>query len=268
VLSAVSISERGTVATSRPFDAKKHEEEAELWEKLQRHGNLAAREALFAAYAPFAKTIARRLYAERGRPDVDRSDFDQLALEGLLQAMERFDPSRGVPFRAFASRRITGNVMDGVGHMTEVREQVSWSRRMRNDRIRSLEASNGDKGKQDPLEILTELALGLALGFMLEGSGLYVDTGSEGTCRVLQNQSTAYDSVAWRELTGAMSDELGGLEERERVILTQHYINGLAFEHLASLLAISKGRVSQLHRAALLKLRKRMSARGFIRMDR
>jgi flagellar biosynthesis protein FlhA len=67
-----------------------------------------------------------------------------------------------------------------------------------------------------------------------------------------------------------MLDSVPGqqMPEREQTILRQHYVNSISFDQLAALLAISKGRVSQLHRAALSLLRKRLREHGHFRMIR
>jgi RNA polymerase sigma factor for flagellar operon FliA len=240
--------------------------EASLWSSLREQGVAEARLALFDLHLPFARNMARRLYRERSRGDIDLADLNQLACEGLLEAIDRFDPGRGAPFRAFAARRISGNIADGVARMSEVREQMSWARRIQRERIRSLGPDTDELTLSAAMDVLTDLAVGLALGFMLEGTSLYVD-GEQDEKRAPAPGAGAYESVAWRELTHLLDEELAGLDERERTILHRHYVQGLTFEYLGSLLGITKGRVSQLHKAALIKLRKRMNARGHFRLS-
>lgn len=239
--------------------------EAELWAMLKGRDDPLAREALFTLHGPYARGIARRHFRERGRGDIERADFEQWAFEALLEAIERYEPERGVPFRAYAIRRISGNIINGVRHMTEVREQLSWQHRMRQDRIRSLSPAGEDLSLEQAMAALGELAVGLALGFMLEGTGLFVD--EEGNTAPAASTAFAYDSVAWKDLTARLDRELAELNERERTILQLHYIQGVGFDHLAALLKVSKGRVSQLHRGALTKLRKRMTAKGQFRLE-
>ncbi|HZG34079.1 MAG TPA: sigma factor, partial [Sphingopyxis sp.] len=81
--------------------------EAALW----RHslGNFtAARSELFSHYVRFAQTIARDRFLARRPSNYDLADVEQLAYEGLLHAIDRFEPLRPVPFRAFARPRIAG----------------------------------------------------------------------------------------------------------------------------------------------------------------
>lgn len=241
------------------------DDEAALWFAAT-NGSKEARERLFSRYAAFARNIARRHHREQSRGDIDMTELYQLAYAGLLEALDRFDSTQNAPFRVFAAPRISGSVLDGISQMSEVREQISWSRRVRRERLRSLkEAGDQVQPVRSAVETLAELAVGLALGFMLEGTGLYTAAEDEATPSSLP---TAYDTLAWSETVSHLRTELTELPEREQTILHQHYVNGVDFDRLASLLAVSKGRVSQLHRAALTLLRKRMREHGHFRIIR
>lgn len=240
------------------------DEEAALWHAV-REGSASARQQMFARHAKFANNIARRHYRTRTQDDIELADLCQLAAAGLLEAIDRFDAGRGAPFRAFAAHRINGSIADGLVHLSEVREQIAWRRRTRRDRMRSLIAPDQEKAPS-AIEQLAELAMGLALGFMLEDTGLFRRADEEGDADA--SATTAYDSLAWKETLGHLEAELAGLAEREQAILRHHYVDGLDFERLAALFKISKGRVSQLHRAALLLLRKRLREHGHFRMIR
>jgi RNA polymerase sigma factor for flagellar operon FliA len=242
------------------------EAELALWHAFKPGGSLLAREKLFNLHQPFARNIARRHHRERSRGDLDIHDLQQLAYAGLLEALDRFDPTRGAPFRPFAAHRISGSVRDGLARMSEVREQLSWNHRARRERLVSL--SEGETENLDTAQAmvkLADIAVGLAIGFMLEGTGLYVESEEAGSPSA---PPTAYDSLAWKETVAQLQAEIAILPEREQTILREHYLNGLSFDQLTDLLGLSKGRISQIHRAALLLLRKRMGEHGFFRLGR
>jgi RNA polymerase sigma factor FliA len=228
-------------------------DESVLWYDFKMQGSATARAKLFAHYAGFARTVARRHHRQRSWGDLELTDLYQSSYTGLLEALERYDPSLGAPFRPFAIHRISGSIRDGIARASEMREQLSWRARVRRERLASLADKPAD-ASATPLERLAELAMGLALGFMLEGTGLY----AEGIPEPAIDTGTAYNSVAWKDTLAGLHRELSTLPEREQTILREHYLNGMGFDELAALLALSKGRVSQLHRAALLMLRKRL----------
>jgi RNA polymerase sigma factor for flagellar operon FliA len=243
------------------------DEEGNLWAAFKVEGSVRAREKLFSKHAPFARNIARRHHHEQSRGDIDFADLQQFAYTGLLEALDRFDLKYCTPFRPYAAHRISGSVQDGIAKTNEVREQISWRNRLRRERLLSLsQETPASANTAGAVASLADIAVGLALGFMLEGTGLF-DQGV--TDRVTPTTNTnAYDSIAWKQTVRRLEDALSTLPEREQTILRQHYLNGVSFDHLVSLLGISKGRISQLHRAALLLLKKRMREQGHFRLER
>lgn len=221
--------------------------EASLWRRLRFERELRCREQIFTRYRGLARSIAVRQLRGRPRNGIEQGDMEQFAYEGLLHAIDRFDPLRGIPFGAFARRRIIGSIADGASQMNEADAQYSYRRRVENERARSVAADSAD-----PLRALAQLATGLAIGLMLEGTNL---VGGEHGADLRPN---AYESLAWRELQALLVREIARLPDRESVIVRQHYENGVSFTHIAQLLGLSKGRVSQLHASALAKLRMRM----------
>ena len=230
------------------------EEEEALWRSLRDSRSSARREQIFSAYAPFARQIAGRHYRDRSTGDIDLQDLRQLAFAGLLEAIDRFDPSRGAPFRAYAAGRITGSILDGIAKMSEVREQGAFRNRMRSERARSLAAADPDAlSTLDAMEALVQIAEGLALGFMLEAGGLASSHNGP------DERPSAYDSLAWKETLRQLTLELLGLPEHDQVIIRHHYHGGLTFDQIGALFGLSKGRISQLHRAAITQLRGRLA---------
>jgi RNA polymerase sigma factor for flagellar operon FliA len=229
--------------------------EASLWRRLRLEDEPGCRAALFDRYASFARAIAVRRHARRSSRRVDRSDFEQFAYQGLLEAIDRFDPLMGAPFTAFARRRIVGCISDGIERMTDVDAQFNRRQRIERERARSLATEEpAAEGAEDPLAALADLALGLALGLMLEGTG--VIAGPNG----IDPRPTPYEGAAWRDMRARLANEVSRLPERERLIVRQHYDTGLSFTQIAQLLGISRGRVSQLHRNAINRLRGRVGA--------
>ncbi|HEY9218634.1 MAG TPA: sigma-70 family RNA polymerase sigma factor [Phenylobacterium sp.] len=234
-----------------PQSASELPDEAEqlLWRAARDDHDAGARESLFTKYLPFARQVARR-HHRAGGLDIDLDDLGQLACTGLLEALDRYDFTRGVPFKAYAGRRISGSILNGISKLSEVREQISFRNRVRTERLRSLSVrEESDADASDPLRALAELAVGLAIGFMLEGSGLVV--GKED----VDPRPSAYDSLVWKDALRRVRGLIDDLPDRQRAIIRQHYFQGVPFEEIATLLGLSKGRVSQLHRGAIDRVR-------------
>jgi RNA polymerase sigma factor for flagellar operon FliA len=240
-------------------------EEALLWQAFRGPDAEAARGKLFSLHLPFARGLAARHFRGRSSPDIEFPDLYQLACAGLLEAIDRFDPAHGNGFRAFARGRITGSIVDGISQMSELREQISFRNRVRRERVRSLgpETAVEDMKASDAVEALAGLAVGLALGFMLEGTGMYVADAQTDA-----RPAGSYESLSWKQTVKQLQAELAGLPDRERQIIERHYGEGLTFDSIGSLMGIGKARVSQLHRGALALLRKRLHKAGDFRLQR
>lgn len=229
--------------------------EASLWRRLRFEAEVRCRELIFNRYIALARSIAAVQRRTRPRHGVELNDMEQFAYEGLLYAIDRFDPLKGVPFAAFARRRIAGSVSDGASQMNEVDAHYSHRRRQELERARSVRAG-ADTRKEDGLQALATLATGLAIGLILAETGMVQpEDGAD-------HRPSAYDTLAWRELQSVLAREVAKLPERHAMILRQHYQNGVSFTQIATLLGVTKGRVSQLHAEALSRLRRRIGPRG------
>lgn len=239
------------------------EGEDELWRIFRNEANGSARDKLFTLYSGYAAALGWRFYRRHSFGDLDIGDIHQLAFTGLLESIDRFDPGRNVPFKAYAAHRIAGCVRDGVARMTEVREQLSWRHRLRRERIKSLEA-RGEEAKSagDPIGILADVAIGLALGYMLEDTGMMMADDERPA-----TQPSAYESSAWRQLLVRLQAEFVALPQREAMLLKHHYVDTMSFDQIAKLFGLSNARISQLHKSALMTLKKRLAASGHFKLE-
>lgn len=227
--------------------------EASLWRRLRFDDEISCRRDLFDRYAELARSIAARHFHRRAWVGIDRNDFDQFAYEGLLESIDRFDPLNGTPFGAYASRRIAGSISDGIAKMSEIGTQLRHRHRLEQERLRSLTSASQLDGTTDAVSVLSELAVGLALGMMLEGALIKHPDAADLA-------PNAYESLEWREMQARLKHEVAELPEREAAIVRQHYDMGLSFVQIAELMGVSQGRISQLHRSALVRLRKRIGS--------
>ncbi|MCJ2186980.1 sigma-70 family RNA polymerase sigma factor [Novosphingobium beihaiensis] len=230
---------------------RKDQYEAALWRKWLQENDFEARARIFAIHQPYARMLARGEVARRAvRPD--SGDVEQLAYEGLLQSIDRYDPQGSAGFQQFARMRIIGNIRNGLARDSERNAQYRYRYRAERDRLRSLLPSG--KADGDALAALSDLAAGLALGLILDRSEI-----SEDVASVPDEAPNAYESLSWNQLEGDLSAQIETLPAREAFVITQHYLGGVSFTQIAEVLGLSKGRISQLHSAALRRLEMRLS---------
>lgn len=229
-------------------------QEAALWRRLRDSGDAAARDALLALHLPYARVVAKVYYAKRYHDEIEFGDYLQYASVGMLEAMERYDPARGVQFRTFAARRMHGAILNGLERLTEKQQQIAARQRLRSERLQDLKALAAPEGGATPqsaqqlLRYISDVGIGLALCWMLDGTSM-VDS-SEASASI-----PFYQSVALRQLRERLLKAIETLPAQERTVVRSHYLQEMPFDEIAAMLRLSKGRISQIHKQALLRLR-------------
>jgi RNA polymerase sigma factor FliA len=227
--------------------------EADLWTEWLAQGKESARDELIDHYLDYARIIAAKLYRTRYNDECEFGDYMQFATLGMLEAMETFSPDREVTFRTFASRRIHGAVLDGIHAHCESHRQISARKILLADRTQALaERAPAPETSTDTFLGLVEVAIGLALGYMLEGSAMYQE--SEETSA----RDKSYERIEMRQLQQKVVQLIDSLPTRERAVIRSHYFNQIAFQDIARAFGVSKARVCQLHLQALDRLHEAM----------
>lgn len=225
--------------------------EAAIWRNHLQFPSAKTRIALFEYYRPLARRIAHREWHSIGGHGCEKADFEQLAIEGLLQAIDRFDISREARFESFARLRIRGCIRNELTKASEASARFSHRKRVERARLLSLRASASHAAK--PLELIAEMAVKIALGAILEEQA-EIDPET-----LVSNNASAYETLAWNQLCGEIDRRLTQLPPNQALVLEHHYRSGLQFQQIAILLGLSKGRVSQLHAQGIEKLRRQLS---------
>jgi RNA polymerase sigma factor for flagellar operon FliA len=221
----------------------------QLWRSYWRRRTPALREQLIVRYLPYVRRIVRKL--SMGAPGIfDADDATSYGVIGLMEAIERFEPGRGIKFEAYAAARVRGAVMDQLrspnwrrtaptagGHLASTApavssDVVSAARRTTGSAILSL----------DDATIVTKGDETLALVDM-----------------VVDEQSLDPAAEAEREdAVRALTEALGELPERDRLIVTLYHYEELSLRDIGELLGLSRARICQIHHRALAHLRARM----------
>jgi RNA polymerase sigma factor FliA len=225
--------------------------EASLWRRLRDHAETLCRDRLCDLYAALPRSLARRHARRMGWPVAQADDLEQAGLEGLLAAIARFDPERGVPFGAYARPRVDGSIRTAASRLTENGAMASFRRRVERDRLASL-AKDAPSSAASAIDQLSDIAVQLALSVMLDGT-VPSDDCTPG------DDHNGFDSLAWRQLTTRLGEEVNLLPDQERTVVLQHYGEERLFAEIGKELALTGGRISQIHRAALTRLANRLA---------
>ena len=239
-----------------------HRTDTELVIAHSQTGDSDAREALIIRYSGLARAIARR-FARRG---LQYDDIVQSGYLGLIQAVDRFDPARGVPLQAYAARTIEGEIMhlfrDRGWALRVPRSLQETSRRMAamSERLshrlgRTPTAEELAEASGETVERVTE-ALWAQRAYTVEPltEGPVSDDGerSGAAGRELSVEEPGFDGVLRRE---TLERAIRRLPTRERAIVALRFLDDLTQSEIAARMEISQMHVSRLLRASLEQLR-------------
>lgn len=223
-------------------------EEQDLWRRYVAHRDLETRGILVERNLHLARKIAASQYALRFDDAVEFADYLQYARVGLLEALDRFDPEREASFGTFAQYRIRGAILNAIQRTSERAAQHGFRTQMLKERTQSLRGEGRDRFSE-----MVNLTIGLALGYVLEDSGLWKEADDDAA-------SDPYQMYELKALSRRLSMILDAMPARERQLVKRHYFEHADFSALASEMGISKGRVSQLHARALKLMREAYEA--------
>jgi RNA polymerase sigma factor for flagellar operon FliA len=225
------------------------DEESRLWRRFIHEQDSSARLCLINHYLPLARKTAAILYARRPGNDLEFSDYMQYASVGLVEAVDKYDPANNASFATYASYRIRGAVLNGIEKTSERLAQYNFKRRIRRERAKSLSAGIPQKPGTDLFTEMVDVAIGLALGYMLEDSGMF-HHGEEAAHR-----DDPYSCLEIKRLRERFQMVVEALPEKEKLVIKYHYYENINFNTIASILNVTKGRISQIHSRALLLMR-------------
>jgi RNA polymerase sigma factor for flagellar operon FliA len=240
---------------------------ADRWVRFTAERDPAIREQLVLQYAPLVKYVAGRLAIMLPRV-MDSDDVISSGVLGLIEAIDRYDPTTGVKFETYAISRIRGSILDELRSL----DWIPRSARQRSQEITKaftrLEAKYGRPPTDE--EVAKDLKLDMnqyhqasisaaAVVVSLETPMSTGDGEGEGSALVDTIESgQARDPLVHTEegeLLEALAGAIRSLSERERILLSLYYEQELTMKEISLVLDVSESRVCQLHGRAVHRLR-------------
>jgi len=246
-------------------------EEQNLWIKYGKTQDPKIRETLIKKYAPLVKYVAGKVAV--GMPqNVEFDDLVSYGTFGLLDAIEKFDPSKEVKFKTYAMTRIRGAIFDELRTIDWIPRSVRQKAKQIEKVIIELENKMGRT--VDDEEIAAELDISLeefhSMVSKISGTSLvslndvwHNSDDSDDLSFIETVEASANTNpdvmVEREEIKGLIIDAIKKLPDREKKVVVLYYYEDLTLKEIGEVLEVTESRVSQLHTKAIMRLRGRLA---------
>jgi RNA polymerase sigma factor for flagellar operon FliA len=264
-------------ATPEELDALDEAVEAEvalknLWQDFKASGEQSLRERLILHYSPLVKYVAGRVGVGLP-PNIEQADLVSYGIFGLIDAIEKFDLERAIKFETYAISRIRGAIIDELRSIDWIPRSVRYKAREVEKAYAALEAKL-HRTPTEP-EVAEEMGITLeelhqvfsrvsfvnvvALDELLNVGG---DKGDKLSLVDTLEDTKAEDPVAAfesEETKYLLAKAINQLPEREKIVVTLYYYEGLTLAEIGQVLGVTESRICQMHTKAVLQLRGRLA---------
>jgi RNA polymerase sigma factor FliA len=247
------------------------DELGQLWDAFKGSASDQARERLILHYAPLVKYVASRVAT--GLPSsVEQADLVSYGMFGLIDALHKFEPGRGNKFETYAIPRIKGAIIDELRAMDWVPRSIRF-------KAREIEKAHSDLEamlKRQPTEVEMAERLGISrselhdvvsqISFVSvlaldELVSVGADRGEQVSLidTLADKHLDPTSGVESQETRGLLAAAINSLSEREKIVVTLYYFEGLTLAEIGEILGVTESRVCQIHTKAVGGLRGQLS---------
>jgi RNA polymerase sigma factor for flagellar operon FliA len=236
-----------------------------------------SRGELVSKYVPLIKSVAGRL-SMKLPPHVDQKDLLSAGIMGLLDAIEKFDETKGVPFKSYAEFRIRGAMLDELRSMDWVPRSVRKNAKTLEEAYRQVEikamrpATDQEVARElgmelEPFHRLLDQTKGVSIVSEDEIGDLLSNRDGGSLWDIYQDggHNDPVSAMGLTELREVIAQAIESLPENERLVVTLYYYEELTMKEIGEVMEYTESRISQLHTKAVIRLRNKI--RKYIETD-
>jgi RNA polymerase sigma factor for flagellar operon FliA len=230
------------------------------------------REEVIIRYSPMIKYVANRI-AMRLPPHIEVDDLISVGVLGLMDAITKYDSSRGAKFKTYAEFRVRGAILDELRSLDWVPRSIRQKASAVEKVVRSLESKLRRLPEDE--EVAKEMDMSLdqfyrtldetksVPVFSLEDLGIAKESGEQQSlldCLAGNADADPQTQIRLIELKEIIAKAIDTLPEKERLMVSLYYYEELTMKEIGAVLDITESRVSQIHSKAVLHLRTKLKA--------
>lgn len=251
-------------------DDVEDKEEDELWKKFVKSGDQKLRDHFVIKYAPLVKYVAGKVSMNMPQ-NVEFEDLISYGIFGLIDAINKFDPSRGIKFKTYAMTRIRGAIFDELRSIDWVPRSIRQKAKQIEHVISELENKLGRTVEDE--EIAKELGVSSeefqTLLNKLSGASIlslndiwYLGDDSDEfsfieTLEAPENMNPDI-LIEKEEIRDYIVEAIKKLPDKEKKVIVLYYYEDLTLKEIGEVLEVTESRISQLHTKAIMRLRGRL----------
>lgn len=233
-----------------------------------RENHAAPPDERLTACAPLVRRIAYYLMT-RMPPSVQVDDLIQAGMIGLLEASRNYDPAQGATFETYAGIRIRGAMIDEIRKSDWTPRTLRKKARDLSEAIAQIESEQGREARDS--EVAERLGIGLAeyhaivrdaAGHKLVSLEDMLPGAQSSAERAVVSDDDPLEQLEHERLKESLAAAIGGLPEKERLVMAMYYDEELNLREIGVLMGVSEARVCQIHGQALVRIRARLGRTG------
>ena len=227
------------------------------------------RDKIIVEYAPLIKYIAQKI-SSRLPSNIELDDLISCGVIGLMDAIEKFDPTRDNKFKTYAEFRIRGAILDELRAQDWVPRSIREKAKLVERTYSKLESNLGRPATddemckelnctQDEFYDLLNKAKSISL-LNIDDSATFNRGDKKLIAGVMESSKVTnpFTAVSHKDVRDKIKDGIGALPEKQRLVLSLYYYEDLNLKEIGQVLDVTESRVSQLHTQAILKLRAKL----------
>lgn len=233
-------------------------------------GMMLTREEVIHKYLHLVKYVAGRISINLP-PHVEINDLINEGILGLIDAIGKYDDSRGVKFETYAITRINGAILDALRALDWVPRAVRQKAREMERVFADLENRLGRVPEDEEVSSALQISVRDYHGLLLKIRGTSILSLEEFLPNEKGHDVALLDTlkdntpdpthlIESNEVRGALASAVDSLPAQERTVISLYYFEGLTLKEIKSVLDVSESRVSQIHAQAVIRLRSKLKA--------